>query len=230
MRESRFRFHGAHVLKRTFDIVMAILGLLVLFPLFVAVALLIKVNSAGPVFFRQERIGKNFRPFHIYKFRTMVHNAQVKGGLLTSAGDPRITRVGALLRQTKIDELPQLINVLVGDMSFVGPRPEVRKYVVLFQKQYESILSVRPGITDIASVKYRDESVILARADNPEQEYLLRILPDKLRLAEEYVRRSSLAFDLTLIFQTLMKLLPRRPAEDTASADNTSPSKATDGG
>jgi len=209
---------------------MAIVGLLVLFPLFVAVALLIKVNSAGPVFFRQERIGKKFRPFHIYKFRTMVQHAEVKGGLLTSAGDPRITRVGALLRQTKIDELPQLINVLLGDMSLVGPRPEVRKYVVLFQKQYESILSVRPGITDIASVKYRDESAILAKADNPEQAYLSQILPDKLRLAEEYVRRASWAFDLTLIFQTLMKLLPRRPAEDTASTNNTSPSKATDGG
>lgn len=205
---------------------MASLGLLVLSPLFGIAAILVKATSPGPIFFRQERIGKRFHPFQIYKFRTMVDNAQMKGGLLTSSGDPRVTRIGAALRRWKIDELPQLINVLVGDMSLVGPRPEVRKYVELFQKQYETILSVRPGITDIASVKYRDESSLLARAENPEQEYISRILPDKLRLAEEYVQRSSLAYDLVLIFQTLAKLFPRQCSADLASADTTSPIKS----
>ena len=217
------------VTKRALDIIVAAFGVVVLAPFFAVVALLIKADSPGSMFFRQERIGKGFRPFGIFKFRTMVQDAPLRGGPLTAGGDPRITRVGRILRQTKLDELPQLINVLKGDMSLVGPRPEVRKYVEIFRKQYETILSVRPGITDIASVKYRDESGILARADNPEQEYILRILPDKLRLAEEYVRRSSLSFDLTLIVQTLIKLLLRRPAEDIASADSTSPSKDTDG-
>jgi lipopolysaccharide/colanic/teichoic acid biosynthesis glycosyltransferase len=180
--------------------------------------MLVKMSSPGPVLFRQERIGRRFRPFHIYKFRTMVTDAQAKGGLLTSSGDPRVTRIGAVLRRMKIDELPQLFNVLKGDMSLVGPRPEVRKYVELFQTEYATILSVRPGITDIASVKYRDESDILAKCDNPEQEYIRRILPDKLRLAQEYVRRSSLMYDLALIFQTLRKLFRTRFSEDASSS------------
>lgn len=197
-------------MKRTFDIFLAILGLLVLAPLFGIVALLIKVDSSGPVFFRQERIGKGFRPFVIYKFRTMVQDAHQKGGVLTTGGDPRITRVGRILRQAKIDELPQLLNVLIGDMSLVGPRPEVRQYVELFRKHYDTILAVRPGITDLASLKYRDEAAILARFENPEREYVQRILPDKLRLAEEYVHRSSLVLDLVLIFKTLLTLIPGR--------------------
>ncbi len=195
-------------MKRGLDVIVSWVGLIALAPLFAIVAVLIKMDSAGPVFFRQERIGKRFRPFQIFKFRTMVQDAPSRGGVLTSSGDARITRIGKILRQMKIDELPQLINVLQGEMSLVGPRPEVPRYVELFRKHYEKILEVRPGITDLASLKYRDESAILARSDNPEQEYVQRILPDKLRLGEEYVRRSSLALDLMLISKTIGVMIP----------------------
>lgn len=207
------------VMKRTLDLIASFCGLILLAPLFVLLAAAIKWDSPGPVFFRQERMGKKFHPFWIYKFRTMVPDAELRGGALTAGGDPRVTRVGHLLRQTKIDELPQLINVLVGDMSLVGPRPEVRRYVDLFRKNYDTILAVRPGITDLASLKYRDESAILAGSDNPEREYVQHILPDKLRLAEEYVRRSSLALDLALIFKTLVKLIPGQTSGVLPRAD-----------
>ena len=141
------------MMKRVFDIAVAFLGLFLLSPLLLLVALLIKRDSPGPIFFRQERIGKGFRSFFIYKFRTMVIDAPLKGGPITIDGDPRITRVGRLLRKTKIDELPQLIiNVLKGEMSFVGPRPEVRQYVELFRRDYEEILKIRPGITNLLSL------------------------------------------------------------------------------
>ena len=209
-------------MKRSFDLFGAIIGLLVCWPLLLVAAVLIKLDSPGHVIFKQERIGRGFRSFFIYKFRTMVSDSPQKGGALTASGDPRITRVGKFLRQTKLDELPQLINVLKGDMSLVGPRPEVRKYVELFRKEYGTILTVRPGLTDFASLKYRDESAILAAAENPEAEYIRFILPDKLRLAEDYVKRASLALDLRLIFQTLLKLLPRQSAPDTAHSDSSS--------
>jgi len=203
--------------KRAFDLFWSFIGLVFFWPLFAIAAVAIKLDSAGPVIFKQERIGRGFRPFFIYKFRTMVNDAPLKGGALTASGDPRVTRVGRILRQTKLDELPQLINVLKGDMSLVGPRPEVRKYVEVFRERYTMILTVRPGITDLASLKYRDESAILAAAENPEAEYLKRILPDKLRLAEDYVRQASIGLDLRLIVQTLLKLLPGKPAVDTAN-------------
>jgi lipopolysaccharide/colanic/teichoic acid biosynthesis glycosyltransferase len=193
-------------MKRVFDILMATIGLILLSPLFLLVAVLIKLDSAGPVLFRQQRIGKRFRPFLIYKFRTMVENAAQIGTEITYGDDPRITRMGRLLRKTKIDELPQIINVLKGEMSFVGPRPEIRQYVELFRKDYEEILKIRPGITDLASVKYRDEAAILGRSENPEDEYVRRVLPEKIELAKEYLRRSSLFFDLSLIFKTLFSL------------------------
>jgi lipopolysaccharide/colanic/teichoic acid biosynthesis glycosyltransferase len=196
--------------KRGLDLIAAVVGLIVLAPLFVVVAILIMADSSGPVFFRQERIGKGFRPFWMYKFRTMVQDAPLKGGALTALGDPRVTRLGRILRQTKIDELPQLINIVRGDMSLVGPRPEVCQYVQLFRKNYETILAVRPGITDPASLKYRNESAILAKSENPEQEYIQRVLPDKIRLGEEYVRQSSLAVDLVLIFKTILTVIPGR--------------------
>ena len=192
--------------KRTFDFVAALLGLVLLSPLLLLVALLIKLDSPGPALFRQERIGKGFRPFRIYKFRTMVHDAPRRGGPITFGADPRITRLGRVLRKTKIDELPQLINVLRGEMSFVGPRPEVRPYVELFREDYEEILQVVPGITDLASVQYRDEAEVLGRFENPEAAYVGHILPDKIKLAKEYVRRSSLFFDITLILKTFLKL------------------------
>jgi len=136
----------------------------------------------------------------------MVWNTSWKGQNITVGNDPRITRAGRLLRATKIDELPQLINVLKGDMSFVGPRPEIRQYVELFRKDYEEILKIRPGITDLASVKYRDEAAVLEQSENPEEEYLRRVLPDKINLSKEYIRRSSFFFDLTLILKTVRKL------------------------
>ncbi len=150
-------------------------------------------------------MGRGFRPFFISKFRTMVQDAP-KDATITSDGDPRITRVGRLLRKTKIDELPQLINVLKGEMSFVGPRPEVRQYVELFRQDYDDILRIRPGITDLATMKYRDEEVVLALSENPEEEYLNRILPDKISLAKDYLGRSSFLFDLVLVLKTLPKL------------------------
>ena len=137
----------------------------------------------------------------------MVQDGRPKGAPITADGDPRITRVGRLLRKTKIDELPQLINVLKGEMSFVGPRPEVRQYVELFREDYEEILGIRPGITDLATIKYRDEEVVLGRSGDPEEEYLRQVLPDKIRLAKEYLVRSSFFLDLTLITKTLPKLL-----------------------
>jgi lipopolysaccharide/colanic/teichoic acid biosynthesis glycosyltransferase len=195
------------MIKRTFDFVVALVGLVLLSPLLLLVALLIKLDSPGPALFRQERIGKGFRPFRIYKFRTMVHDAPCRGGPITFGTDPRITRLGRVLRKTKIDEFPQLINVLRGEMSFVGPRPEVRPYVELFRADYEEILQVVPGITDLASVQYRDEAEVLGRFENPEAAYVGHILPDKIKLAKEYVRRSSFLFDITLIFKTCLKLL-----------------------
>jgi lipopolysaccharide/colanic/teichoic acid biosynthesis glycosyltransferase len=194
------------MLKRTLDIVASGAGLLVLSPLLLLAAILVRLTSPGPVLFRQERMGRGVRPFTIYKFRTMVVDAPKLGAAITCGDDPRITRVGRILRKTKLDELPQLFNVLCGDMSLVGPRPEVRKYVEMFREDYEEILRVRPGITDLASIEYRDEAEILGRAEKPHEEYIRRVLPDKIRLAKEYRRRSSVWFDLVVIARTLAVL------------------------
>jgi lipopolysaccharide/colanic/teichoic acid biosynthesis glycosyltransferase len=195
--------------KRSLDLFVSCLGLLLLSPLFAAISGLIKLDSRGPVLFRQERIGQGLRRFVIYKFRTMTEDAPLRGGQLTASGDSRITRLGRILRKTKIDEFPQLFNVLRGDMSLVGPRPEVPRYVELFRREYQEILRVRPGITDLASLKYREESEILQRAVDPEHEYVTRILPDKIALAREYVRRSSFCFDTSLILKTLLRVVVR---------------------
>ena len=197
-------------MKRAFDIIVALTGLVVVVPLLVVVAVAIKVDSSGPIFFRQRRMGRGFRPFFIYKLRTMVQDAPARGIFITAGRDPRITRVGQLLRQTKVDELPQLINVLRGDMALVGPRPEVPHYVELFRKDYEEILQIRPGITDLASLKYRDEAAILGQSENPEEEYVKRVLPEKIRLAKDYMNQSSLFFDTMLIFKTMLKLFEFR--------------------
>jgi len=194
------------VIKRTFDFVTACLALFLLSPLLLLLALLIKMDSPGPALFKQERMGRGFRPFLIYKFRTMVSDAPHRGGAITFGADPRITRIGRALRKAKIDELPQLINILRGEMSFVGPRPEVRRYVELFREEYTEVLRVLPGITDLASLKYRDEAEILGRFDDPEEAYVKHILPEKIKLAREYARHSSLFFDLTLILKTLLRL------------------------
>jgi lipopolysaccharide/colanic/teichoic acid biosynthesis glycosyltransferase len=190
-------------MKRVFDIVVAAVALMVSSPILLLAAILVRATSPGPIFFRQERMGRGFRPFRIYKFRSMVENAASKGSLVTSGADPRVTPVGRILRATKIDELPQLINVLLGDMSLVGPRPEVRKYVELFRDDYAEILQVRPGITDPASIKYRNEEEILGQAADPEREYCERVLPEKIRLAKEYVRNSSLWLDFLIVLKTV---------------------------
>lgn len=190
--------------KRLFDVTSTAAGLLLISPLLVVVAALIRLDSSGPAIFRQTRVGLGFRPFTIYKFRTMTSAAGQRGGRLTSAGDPRITRVGRWLRATKIDELPQLFNVLRGDMSLVGPRPEVPEYVDLYRDRFALVLRVRPGITDPASLRYRNESALLAAAPDPELEYRERILPDKLRLSAEYAEQSTLRTDIVLILQTLL--------------------------
>lgn len=194
------------MIKRAFDCVFSFLGLVILSPLLIAAAAAIKLTSPGPVFFRQERVGRRFRPFFILKFRTMVPDAPNLGRQITAGRDPRITRIGHLLRRTKVDELPQLINVFKGEMSFVGPRPEVPRYVDMFRDDFEQLLTVRPGITDLASLKYRHESEILGQSRDPEVTYTREVLPDKISLAKEYIRRSSLWFDLSLIFKTLLRM------------------------
>lgn len=196
--------------KRAFDILVSVAGLIVLLPLLLLVATAIKLDSSGPVFFRQWRVGRKFRRFGIYKFRTMIDDAFDRGLPITVGRDSRITRVGKILRKTKIDELPQLLNVLKGDMSLVGPRPEVPRYVELFRPDYEHILKVRPGLTDLASLKYSDEASILGQSANPERDYVARLLPDKIRLAKEYIQRSSLLFDVKLIVETIIKLVGHR--------------------
>jgi len=196
----------SQIAKRGFDFTLAFLGLAALSPVLLVVAVLIKLTSPGPAFFFQERIGRGFRPFRIIKFRTMVPEALKSGGPLTAGKDPRVTPIGRVLRRLKLDELPQLINVLKGDMSFVGPRPEVPRYVEMFRRDYEDLLTVRPGITDLASLKFRHESEILGRSEEPEKAYIQEVLPEKIALAKEYIRRASLWFDLTLIFKTLLRL------------------------
>jgi lipopolysaccharide/colanic/teichoic acid biosynthesis glycosyltransferase len=192
--------------KRLLDVTAAALGLVLLSPLLLAAAIAVGLDSRGGVFYVQQRIGRHFVPFGIYKFRTMVPLADAAGRQITAGDDPRITRVGRVLRKTKIDELPQLFNVLRGDMSLVGPRPEVPKYVELFRDDYRYVLSVRPGLTDPASLKYRDEAAILGASDNPERVYVERVLPDKLAIARRYVAQATFWGDLGLIFRTLLQI------------------------
>ena len=197
-------------MKRTLDIVASALAIMILSPLLILVAVAVKATSPGPIFFRQRRVGKSFRPFDIFKFRTMVKDAQKKGAAITFGEDPRITRFGRFLRKTKIDEIPQLFNVLKGEMSLVGPRPEVPRYVEMFRDDYAIILQVRPGITDLASLKYRDEAAVLGQAENPEEEYVKHVLPEKIRFAKEYVNKAALLLDLKIIFQTILKLISHK--------------------
>ncbi|MBS0156523.1 MAG: polysaccharide biosynthesis protein [Nitrospira sp.] len=194
------------MMKRTCDVCLAAIGLIILSPLLAIIALLIRFDSPGPVIFRQIRVGQGFRPFAIRKFRTMVSNGSEGSPLLTVGQDCRITRVGHVLRRLKLDELPQLWNVLVGDMSLVGPRPEVPRYVECARSEFAEVLVVRPGITDLASLKYIDEASILATSSNPEEEYQYKVLPEKLRLAKLYVRHMSLRLDCAIVIQTLLHI------------------------
>jgi lipopolysaccharide/colanic/teichoic acid biosynthesis glycosyltransferase len=193
--------------KRLFDIFFSTIGLILLLPLFGVIAVLIKLGGPGPVLFVQKRMGRGARPFDLYKFRTMVPGAPDQGGLITTANDPRITKIGRILRKIKVDELPQLWNVFRGDMSLVGPRPEVEKYVTIYKEAYEEILSIRPGITDIASLTYSDEETILKDKPDPEKYYIHVLLPEKIKLAREYVRKASLTHDLKLILFTIFKIM-----------------------
>jgi len=189
--------------KRAFDLFWASVGLILLWPLFIAIGLSIKLEHPGAVFFRQRRVGWRGVPFRMWKFRTMVVDAEQKGSTLTVGKDPRITRVGRWLRATKVDELPQLLNVWVGEMSLVGPRPEVQKYVELYTEDQRRVLELRPGITDLASVKYRNESELLAASEDPDRTYVEEVMPEKIQINLEYAAQANLWKDIRVILLTL---------------------------
>lgn len=194
-------------MKRLFDIIASLLGLVVLSPLFLILAIWIKLDSQGPVFYLQERVGRFNKDFRIFKFRTMRVGSD-KGSLITVGNcDPRITTIGYYLRRSKLDELPQLINVLIGDMSLVGPRPEVRKYVDLYTPEQMRVLDVRPGMTDVASIRYKDENALLGQEIDPEQYYINVVMQDKLALNLEYVNNHGFWKDIALIFQTFGEII-----------------------
>ncbi len=193
--------------KRLFDIIFSAIGLVITFPIFLYVVFLIKRESPGPIFYRAQRIGKNRKAFVMYKFRTMVVGADKIGGPSTAADDPRLTKIGLFLKKYQLDELPQLINVFKGDMSFVGPRPEVKIYVdMMTEEEKNVILSVRPGITDLASLWNFHEAEILKGSTDPEKTYMEEIRPEKLRLQQEYVKKSSIWLDIKIIWQTVLKV------------------------
>lgn len=202
LRKRRFQLG----LKRVFDFSFSVIGLVVTLPVLLLIAIIIKATSKGPVFFRQIRVGQHGYYFKIYKFRTMIVDAEKKGMQITVGKDSRITKCGHFLRKTKLDELPQLINVLTGDMSFVGPRPEVPKYVELYSRDQRGILKVKPGITDYASIEYFDENKLLGESNDPEETYVKVILKDKLHLNLKYLGRISIAEDIRIIFRTLTKV------------------------
>jgi len=192
--------------KRIFDILFSIFGIIFLFPIFILISLLIAFDSKGGIFYIQQRVGKNGVVFNLMKFRTMSIGSDQKGLLTVGNKDVRITKVGYYLRKYKIDELPQLFNVFNGTMSFVGPRPEVMKYVELYTEDQKQILSVKPGITDYASLEYFDENELLASAVNPEQTYIKEVLPAKIKLNKKYIDQQDLGTDCSIIFKTILKI------------------------
>ena len=198
------------MLKRTFDIVASGIGLILLSPLFLIVAIWIKLDSKGPVFYRQTRVGQYDKDFRIFKFRTMRTGSDKGSQVTIGDRDPRVTRAGYWIRKFKIDELPQLINVFVGEMSLVGPRPEVRHYVDYWTPEQMHVLDVKPGITDAASIKFRNESEFLKKADDPEKHYIEVIMPMKLKLYLEYVNHHSFKGDIRLIFETIWTVITQR--------------------
>ncbi len=196
------------IAKRIFDLLFSLLGLIILSPLFLAIAVLIRLDSCGPIFFRQNRVGKDGAIFKIFKFRTMVDDAEKMGtNFATAKGDPRITKSGVILRKYKIDELPQLINVFLGNMSFVGPRPEVESMVKLYNEKQKQILKIKPGITDYASLEFRNENEMISQSDDVYGVYVNKILPEKLRLNLKYLEDQSLWLDIKLIFRTLINII-----------------------
>jgi lipopolysaccharide/colanic/teichoic acid biosynthesis glycosyltransferase len=196
-------------IKRSLDILVSSAALLFLSPLFYLIIFIIKSGSPGPVFFKQKRIGKGFRPFKLIKFRSMAVTENLGDGDFDPGDNSRVTKVGSFLRRSKLDELPELFNVLTGDMSIVGPRPEVEKYVKTHQKDFERTLRIRPGLSDFASIKYHDEEAILAGQADPERYYREVILPDKLRLAKRYVEEMSFRTDLKIIKHTINSVVTR---------------------
>ena len=201
------RRRGRLALKRAMDIAISGAALCVLWPVLLLIALAIVIDDPGPVFYRQVRVGRGGKEFRIFKFRTMVVDADKKGLQITVGRDSRITRMGALLRKTKLDELAQLLNVFLGQMSFVGPRPEVPRYVAMYTPYQRQVLLVRPGITDYASIAYRNENDLLAGAEDPERMYVEEIMPAKLELNMKYLRRVSPLEDIRLIFMTIAAVI-----------------------
>lgn len=200
------------MLKRLFDMVVAVLGLAILSPLFIIIAVAIKLESRGPVFYRGVRVGRYGKPFRIFKFRSMVNDAEKMGSSSTSATDMRVTRCGRLIRKFKLDEFSQLINVVLGDMSIVGPRPEVQKFVDMYTEEEKAILTLRPGITDWASIKFHNEGEIIEASGirDADEAYARLIRPEKLRLQLKYVRERSLWIDIKIIFATLLTIVSTR--------------------
>ncbi|MBC7350131.1 MAG: sugar transferase [Candidatus Aminicenantes bacterium] len=205
--------------KRLFDIIISIIGLILSLPLMMCLALFIKKEDRGPVFYRANRVGKNGELFNIYKFRTMVVDADKKGGPSASDDDPRITKIGKVLRKYKLDESPQLINVLRGEMSIVGPRPEVPQEVEIYTDEEKRILSVKPGITDYASIHFNNEGEILKGSSNPHEAYRKMIRPTKLRLALQYVDDHSFLIDLNIIIKTILIIIKTRTTKGSANVD-----------
>jgi lipopolysaccharide/colanic/teichoic acid biosynthesis glycosyltransferase len=189
--------------KRAFDFLFSVIGLVAITPVMLLLALIITIDSKGGVFYKQVRIGKNKKPFKLYKFRSMSTDADKKGLLTVGNKDSRITKIGYYLRKYKLDELPQLINVLYGNMSFVGPRPEVEKYVELYNQEQLMVFNVKPGITDWASIKYVNENEILAKSSQPEKTYIEEIMPAKLKLNLEYVKHNNVFVDIKIILLTI---------------------------
>ncbi|MDR2267262.1 MAG: sugar transferase [Christensenellaceae bacterium] len=200
------------MIKRIFDVTASFLGLLVLLFPFICIGVAIAATSRGGVFFKQVRVGLNGKTFRILKFRTMVADAG-KGRHVTVRNDARITPIGRILRKTKVDELPQLFNVLIGQMSFVGPRPEVPQYVALYTDQQRGVLSVKPGITDIASIEFSNENELLSESDNPEGKYISEVMPIKLDLNLKYLEKRNFCYDITIILKTVTKLLMHRKSK-----------------
>ena len=194
-------------MKRLFDLLVSLLSLIILFPFLILIAVVVTLDSKGSVFYIQQRVGLNFKPFSIIKFRTMYSDSDKHLLITVGEKDNRITPFGYFLRRFKLDELPQLINVFKGDMSLVGPRPEVKKYVDLYNDEQRKVLTVRPGITDLASIEYSSENEILTQYNDPEKAYIQKIMPAKLGLNLEYISKQSFLFDLSLILKTLRKIL-----------------------
>ena len=195
------------MVKRFFDILFSSFGLVVISPFFLIISILIKLNSSGPVFYRQERVGKNRILFSVLKFRTMFIDSDKRGLLTVGKRDPRVTTIGYFLRRFKMDELPQLINIFKGEMSFVGPRPEVEKYVNLYSDEQLKVLSIKPGLTDFASLEYFDENILLAKSSNPEQTYIQEVMPAKLELNKKFLQNQSLSLYFYLIFKTVLRVI-----------------------